>query len=202
MADYTINIASNVIGLIRAFNLANVRVPDTRDNPYNADAIGQNYQEPDKVLYKSALGTPVFADLTLKGGSYTDQISGRLINFPEIKFASVVITCDFAARIIKTEIQGRDGTIKEYIGQDDAKVSIQGIITGWNGHYPIDEVASLNEWRKAPVSKAVVSTFLQNLGIDNLVVEDFSLPQVAGGYSYQTFTINCISDFPVELKIN
>jgi len=39
------------------------------------------------------------------------------------------------------------------------------------------------------------------LNIDNIVVEDYSIPQVEGGYSYQMFTINAISDFPVELKI-
>jgi len=202
--------------LVRAFNLQNVRVPDARNNPYNQDTVSNKFLLPDEKLYTSALGTPVFADVTLWGnlpvpkeytpnmvaGKYTDNITGKEVTFPVLKYDAVILTVNFVSRIIKTEIQGRDGTVKEYIGQDDAKITIQGIICGWNGHYPAFEVAQLNEWRKAPVAKNVTSTFLQNLGIDSLVVESCDLPQIAGGYSYQTFTIQCISDSPVELKIS
>lgn len=158
-------------------------------------------QEPDTPIATSYLGTPVFADLTLKGGQYVDNITGEQVTFEDIRFEAVLISVDFSARIVKTEIQGRNGTIKEYIGEDDAKVGIQGVICGWNGHYPALEVSKLNEWRKAPIAKAAVSSYLQNLGIQSLVVEDCSIPQIAGGYSYQTFSMNCISDIPVELKI-
>lgn len=218
----SLEISANTPALIRAFNLKNVVVPDKRDNQYivenkdpqivkngfEASKLSQGYQTPDAPLNTRAsdylgttLGTPVFADVTLKGGQYTDNITGAVITYPEIKLATVLLTVSFAARIVKTEIQGRDGTVKEYIGQDDAKVSVNGIITGFNGHYPAYEVGLLNEWRRAPVSKSVVSAYLQNLGINNLVVESFDLPQIAGGYSYQTFSMECISDAPVELKI-
>ena len=184
--------------LRKEYNLQNVKVPDVRSNPYNKLPS----VEQDAVLYQSLLGTPVYADVTLMGGTYTDNITGKTINFPELKFDSVIMTVDFASKIVKTEIQGRNGTVKEYIGEDDAKITIQGIIVGSNGVYPAYEVGLLNEWRRAPVAKGITSRFLQNLGIDNVVVEDCSFPQVAGGYSYQTFTINAISDLPVELKIN
>jgi hypothetical protein len=204
----TIKINNNTGALKKIFNLSNVHIPDARNNPYIKDKLSAGYVAPDEALKTSTkdylgnlLGTPVFADVTLQGGSYTDNITGKTITYPEIKLATVLLTVDFTARIVKTEIQGRDGTVKEYIGQDDAKVTIQGIITGTNGHYPAYEVGQLNLWAKAPVTKGATSTFLQNLGVDNLVVESFSLPQIAGGYSYQTFSINCISDLPVELKI-
>ena len=194
-------IAATTGALIRAFNLRSVQVPDTRKQDVDTTKTSQAYKEGDAPLHTSVLGTPVFADLTLKGGSYVDNITGKEITFKDIQFDAVLITVDFSARIVKTEIQGRDGTVKEYIGQDDAKVAIQGVICGWNGHYPALEASQLNAWCKAPIAKAAVSTFLQNLGIQSLVVEDFSFPQMAGGYSYQTFSINCISDIPVELKI-
>jgi hypothetical protein len=206
----TISIVAGTAALVRAFGLKNVTVPDARKNDYQTSILSSGFVAPDEnirlknkdVRYLGTdLGTPVFADLTLKGGSYTDNITGNVITYPEIRMAAVLLTVSFASKIVKTEIQGRDGTVKEYIGQDDAKVQIQGVITGTNGHYPAFEVAQLNEWRRAPVSKAAVSSFLQNLGIDNLVVESCDLPQIAGGYSYQTFNISCISDLPVVLKI-
>jgi hypothetical protein len=200
----------NVLGiLVRAYNLSNVRVPDVRDNPYNAVDVQAGYVAPDATRSASLypenkggyLGVPVFTDLTLQGSFYTDNITGEQITFPDITFDAVLCTVDFVSRIVKTEIQGRDGTVKEYIGEDDARVTIQGVITGANGVYPQNEVNLLNQWRKAPISKGAVCGFLQNLGISNLVVESFNLPQILGGYSYQTFTMNCISDIPVELVL-
>ena len=195
-------IVSTTMALVRAFNLQNVHVPDARKNKYNSETLKSGYDSPDNKLYDSPLGTPVFADVTLRGGTYVDNITGNTVKFDELQYAAVILTVSFTSRIIKTEIQGRNGTVKEYIGEDDAKVTIQGVICGSNGVYPAEDVARLNEWRRAPVAKSVTSKFLQNLGIDNLVVESFDVPQIAGGYSYQTFTIQCISDLPVELKIN
>jgi hypothetical protein len=205
----TIPIVATTAALARAFGIRALQAsPYARDaddaqksQAYQKDKAQAGYKEPDAKLYDSILGTPVYADVTLEGGTYTDNITGKAVTFPTLRFDSVILTVDIAARIVKTEIQGRNGTVKEYIGEDDAAVSIQGVIVGHNGHYPALEVSRLNDWRRAPVAKAVTSTFLQNLGIANLVVEDCSLPQIAGGYSYQTFTINCISDLPVELKI-
>lgn len=208
MSDFSninqqINIIANTAGLLRAFNLKNLKVPDSRGQDYNKSIVqGDPTKVPDNILYLSTLGTPVFADVTLMGGTYYDYKLRKDIDFPTIKLETVLVTVDFTERIVKTEIQGRDGTVKEYIGRDDARVSINGIITGWNNHYPVDEVNALFRWIKAPVTKGIVSTYLQNLGIDNIVVEDSTLPQVEGGYSQQTFNINCISDLPVELKIS
>lgn len=192
--------------LVKVYNLQNVKIPNAKQNQFEKSVIQSGYTQLDKTrpseLNKSDYsGIPVFADIKLVGGTYTDNISGNLVSFPDIIIDAVLVTCDFTARIIKTEIQGRDGTVKEYIGEDDAVITIQGIITGKNGVYPKTEVNSLNQWRKAPISKKAICGYLQNLGIDNLVVENFTLPQIAGGYSYQTFTMNCISDKPVELII-
>jgi hypothetical protein len=205
----TVPIAATTAALARAFGIralqtsALARKPEAQiePKPYENNKVQAGYTPPDPKLYDSLLGTPVYADVTLVGGTYTDNITGKAVTFPTLTFSSVILTVDFAARIIKTEIQGRNGTVKEYIGEDDATVGIQGVIVGSNGHYPALEVSKLNDWRRAPVAKAVTSTYLQNLGISNLVVEDCSIPQIAGGYSYQTFTLNCISDLPIELKI-
>lgn len=193
---------SNFNTLVRAFNLQNVSVPNVTSSQYNAGTVQKGFVTPDAKLRDSVLGTPVLVDLTLLGGSYQDTITGETVTFPELVFDAVIATVNFPVNIVKQAIQGRPGTVKEYISEDDAVILIQGVITGANGVYPYDEVQRLNQWRKAPVTKGVVSKFLQNLGITDLVVEDCSIPQVAGGYSYQQFTINCISDRPVELKIS
>ncbi len=53
----------------------------------------------------------------------------------------------------------------------------------------------------APVPIPVASEYLNNMGIYYLVVESYELGQEAGGYSYQTFTISTLSDYPQELRL-
>jgi hypothetical protein len=130
-------------GLARAAGIRTTIVPIPKNNDYDSGKLSAGFQPPDPKLYDSPIGTPVYSDLELIGGTYTDQITGRSVNFPTIKFNAVIMTVQFVSRIIKTEIQGRNGTVKEYIGEDDAQITIQGVITGFNGHYPATEVNAL-----------------------------------------------------------
>lgn len=187
-----------ITGLIRAFNLQNVQVQGLPKNPY-ADKISQQ-NDSDPTLYLSEMGTPVLTDLTLQGGSYTTQ-RGQKISFEDVVLQTVLVNVSQPKRIVTTEIQGRDGTVKEYIGMDDYQVTINGIITGPNGHFPIDEVNALHQICKAPIPIAVISRYLHNLDIFTLVIKDFSYEQQPGAYSLQAFTIECMSDVPVELQI-
>jgi hypothetical protein len=169
------------------------------DNPY----VGKipTGVDPDPAMYLSPLGTPVVADIVFEGGTYTDDETGRQITFETITLATVLVNMNQPKRIVLTPIQGRDGSVKEYIGMDDYQITIQGVITGPNGTYPMREVAALHAMLKAPITIPVVSAYLQLFDIFNIVVVDFSFDQEPGGYSKQNFVLNAISDKPVELLI-
>ena len=157
----------------------------------------------------SALGTPVYSQITfgLHAGENSNDVNtyigqnGETYVLPVITFQTILISCVFPRNIVKTEIQGRDGTVKEYIGEGDAQISFRGVITGLNGHYPKDEVQNLAQLVKAPVSVPIVSDYLNNLGVYNVVFDERSFEQEEGGYSYQGFSVNAMSDYPVELHI-
>jgi hypothetical protein len=118
-----------------------------------------------------------------------------------MQFDTVLITATQPINIVKTEIQGRPGTVKEYIGAGDMQLNIDIIIQGANGVYPREEVNRFKRWLDAPVSKKIVAWWLDNIGVSDIVVESYTVPQMKGGYSYQIFNISAISDAPVELKI-
>lgn len=155
----------------------------------------------DKELYRSSLGTPVYTNITFQAGTYETNPPGKTVSYGPVTYEAVLITISQAKKIIRTDIQGRDGTVKEYIGLDDYQVTINGIITGPNGHHPKDEVADLKAILDAPVPIDVACTYLQTLGIDSLVVDTYEIGQQEGGYSYQTFSISCLSDVPQELRL-
>jgi hypothetical protein len=212
------------VELAKFFGLQRVQIVNAKSNPYDGKAELQLNYDRDEKLGLSSLGTPIYTDLTLLGVDYTDNLTGRYISLPNDRFRSgsnqstagnssgigvafymnletVLMTVTKPKRVIKTEIQGRDGTVKEYIGADDMQITINVKITGRNGVYPRDEVNRLIAWLDAPVSKGIVAWWLDNIGVSDIVIESYTMPQVEGGYSYQMFAINAISDAPVELKI-
>lgn len=141
------------------------------------------------------------ASIIFEGGSYETNIAGQVVSFPSIQLYAVLITVTQAKKIIRTEIQGKDGTVKEYIGMDDYQIEIVGTITAAADSTPDTDVIDLKKMLDAPVPIGVVCTWLQNLGITDVVIESYNIPQDAGGQSYQTFTINCTSHIPTELRI-
>lgn len=199
------------------------QVVNFKVNPYEGRAELVNTYTKDEPLGLSTLGTPIYTDLSLLGCTYTDNVTNRVVTLPNdrvranptgqnnlsptsgsayyMNLESIIIQVNQSIRVIKTEIQGRNGTIKEYIGADDMQISVNGIITGKNGVYPKNEVIRLKEWLDAPVAKGVTAWWLNNLGVNNIVIESYSIPQTRGGYSYQVFSFNAVSDTPVELRI-
>lgn len=167
----------------------------TQDSPVKTDTSASNgYTD-----LRSNLNNKIYADLKVASFDYT--IDGIQFVVPEINLASILITVNSAKNIIKTPIQGLNGTIKEYISDSDDSVTFKGRISGKNNVYPYKQVNDLHKLLSAPVAFKVICTFLQNLDIDTVIVETAVIPQEMGGYSYQDFEINCSTDFPIELNI-
>lgn len=157
--------------------------------------------EPDQPDAFSYLGTEVFSNLIINGGSYFDE-NGVEITYPAFGCDTVLFNVTQTKNIVKTAIQGRNGTIKEYISDGDFEIEVRGVIVSKNPlHYPDDEVASLVEVLKVPTELRITSSFLNNLGIDDVVIENYSFQQNEGFYNSQLFTIKMVSETPIELRI-
>lgn len=153
------------------------------------------------IQRKSVLGTSIFSDLQFKSviipsaGGFTELSH----DFP---VDTVLFTVSQQKNIIRTQIQGRDGTIKEYVGKGDYEINIKGVITGKNGVYPKDAVDNLIEFLNYNQSIGIISSFLnERLNIDEIVILKYDLPQDEGGQSFQKFEIDAVSEFPVEILI-
>ena len=168
------------------------------NSPYDGK-IASN--DPDLPLYASDLGTNVYADVTFDSVTYTDSNNKPIIT-PSMTLQAILVDVVFPRNIVKTEIQGTDGTVKEYIGEGDAQITFRGVLTGTNGSYPSEDVSTLLKIIKAPVAIPVTCTYLNDKGIYNVVFEDRTLGQTEGGYSYQTFSLPAISDTPQELSMS
>ena len=164
--------------------------------------------EPDIVDYNKAYGVyfknmPNYGQLELgnvdpsAGNDYTG-IDGNTYTFSNIVFPAALVTAQQPKRIVKTQIQGRDGAIKEYIGMNDWNITINAVVTMPANIAPIDFLNAMNKMLVAPVPIPVTNYYLNNLNIHWVVIEDIQLNQVEGEYSAQSVNITCCSDIPLE----
>jgi len=119
----------------------------------------------------------------------------------KLKFTllDVLVSVTQPKKIIRTEIAGNNTTVKEFIGLNDYEINISGRLTGDYGSRSVD---ILNLLKILTVNKTigVTSRQLADLGITDMVITDFDLPQTEGEYSTQYFTINGVSDLMPENK--
>lgn len=139
-------------------------------------------------------GTPLYSNLEITGRNYTG-FDGVVRGYRDMRFETVIITCQQQKNIIETQIQGSDdGAVIEYSSLNNYVVTINLIIVGnQNGVYPQTAVEELIKALTAPVSLKVSSWYLLMMDIQELVVTSYDINQIAGGISQQPITIQAKS---------
>lgn len=103
-------------------------------------------------------------------------------------------------KIVKTELSGFPGTVKEDMGLDDYRVSILAVLQNEDSdEYPEFLVATLCTELEKPGALPVYNKLLSVYNISNLAIEgvEFETPE---GYGAQAIVrINAFSDFLPEL---
>lgn len=166
---------------------------------------------------KSYLGTPVFDTITLGNlsnksqNSYID-ILGEQKTFEPIRIYNAILEVTQTKNIINTPIQGRNGTIKQYISDGDFLITLNGRVSGvydnvtgqWSydsKKFPQQGVKSIIDICKVNANISVSSFFLYELfGITDVVITDYSFFQREGNRNEQLFTINMLSDSDAILE--
>lgn len=130
-------------------------------------------------------------------------------------FNEVVISITQERNIVTTPLQGRDGTIKEFISNGDYVINVDaGIMSVENApnnedqevsfevpknNYPEAELRKLKEVLLVQKSIALQSDFLDLFGIKAAVVKSFNLSQETHS-NRQSIQISMLSDKPYEIK--
>ncbi len=142
------------------------------------------------------LGNQVQSWLTFKGGTYSSLNDGFSITIPTFQILNSTITVKQAKNIVSTKVNGRNGTVKTYMGMDDYQIRVSGTLVDTNGVYPINDAnALLTKICTAPISIPISCPYLQQiLNINYVVIQSFDIPQEEGHYSLQKFTLDLLSD--------
>jgi hypothetical protein len=190
--------SSAVFGLANFAGLNNIKIQDAQNSPYVIEQGGT--QDIPLQKFVSKLGTIVYSNIIFNAGVILDE-NGVADTWDDFRIDDVLLTVSQSKKIITTEIQGRDGTVKEYIGLDDFQIQITGRLNGSYNVNPKELTRQLKIILSAGQPLEITSWYLQNLDITDIVVKDFNFGQTEGEYSTQYFTINALSDKRFEAKI-
>ena len=161
--------------------------------------------EVDEAEKQSLLNTPVYDTLSfgyiseLEKNNYFD-IEGNELSYNPVQIDVAIVTVSQTKNTVTTAIQGKNGTVKEYISDGDYIINIQGILWNKTKTYPVDQVQKLITICKIPGSIRVFSDFAEYFSIHDIVITDYNFPQIEGVRNQQTFTINALSDYPINLE--
>lgn len=165
-----------------------------------SDTIG-NEGNPEFQSLKDLEGQRWLTALLL---SYTDE-HGTTTQF---EFIECIITVTQEKNIVSTALQGRNGTIKEYISDGDYSITVdaginnytEGDETGASMEYPIDKVMELQKVLKLPETLEVQSDFLKVFKIKSVVVKSFYLTQETHT-NRQSIQMILLSDEPYLIRL-
>lgn len=183
-----------------AFRLIKDNVVDVVYTKLNR--IDASTYEPDQAIATSYLGTPIYSNLQINNGQFKDPVTGEVTKYGGLRVDSALFQVSGDKNIVITEVQGRDGSIKELISNKDYQVQISGyLISHQINVAPIAEKNTLIRICNAKTSVEVVSSFLNDFGIYNLVIQSYQISEVQGKRSIIEFSLTCVSDQPYDLEI-
>lgn len=155
----------------------------TEADPYEPQAVGG--QDPERF---GQLGAPIHLPCRL--GGYD------LPNEPLIDIAGERI-------IIKTPIDGNDGTFKELYSAGDLVVTIRGIAVDESDpdSYPEEQVRSIRNVIETRRHVAIVNRLTSLWNIEHVAIESFTFGAVEGELGMQKYEIRCTSDREFALNL-
>lgn len=156
----------------------------------------------------SILGTPVYSNLQFKMVSGTSLDNSLNVGAQGsdsdiiLRIDTCLITVTQANLVNITEIQGGRPVI-EYIGQSNYMITIQGeLVTQYSNVFPHDDLSLLNELCNLKKPLPIASNFLNIFSVDSLVIERSTFGERLGGRNSVPFQLECLSDYPLEFKLN
>lgn len=123
-----------------------------------------------------------------------------------IVMEEVCLTVSLSKSIVSTQINSLNGTIKEFVGQCDYDITIDGAITSVDGNgraadvYPTEGVQALVRLCSVNDTIIAASPFLAIFDIRPIVIKKLELIQATGGSNRQGFRIMAVSDVSYNVK--
>lgn len=104
-------------------------------------------------------------------------------------------------RLVKTEVPGRDGTVKELVGQEDYTISVNVILQGIERGTTLAELSGLVAIWEREESLLCICPKTALYGIDFVVFESISHPETEGMEATERLTLTFLSDQAMDFEM-
>lgn len=134
-----------------------------------------------------------------EGAMYYMPITLASDGLEQIEIDEAVVSVNLSKSIIKTQIVGMNGTVKEYISSGDYDISIRTAVTAIDeagnfiDSYPTDAVRKLKEILDVKSAIKVANDFFDMLNISSIVITGYNIDQMTDS-NRQEVSIKAISD--------
>jgi len=192
---------ANKAGLPTAFNVPNLitgaGIAALKSHLFNIPT-----REIEEAIGTSELGTPIYDYLHLREGSYT-ALNDEVIQYEGLILETVLIEVNLPRRITKTEVQGRNGDVKEYISNGDHVINVRGMITTKENVFPLEKVRLFRKLMQVPQQLSITSQLLNEVfGIDDIVIDGSpTISQIEGTRNQVEFSFQALSDEALDIEV-
>lgn len=137
-----------------------------------------------------------------------NALTDIVVKVPEegtLVLTDVTANVSMQKEIVKTQLVGHKGTIKEYVSDGDYQVSLSLGVVAMNDNgelldqYPEEAISTLRRIFERPNALEVSSAFLDAFGINRIVVTGFSAKQMTYA-NRQVVEITALSDEDYVIK--
>lgn len=190
MANFQFNIPQL---LQQAFGIKGF-TPNFQKSAVNIDFSVPTIDVSDEVKAYSSIGTPIYELLVFRHSSFDSDLV--LMDVP-------LVTVSRTKNIIKSSVAGQNGTFKQVVSNGDYMISVRGILfntESWNVK-PFDKIQQINDLGNLLETVEVESEYLNLLGIDEVLVEDFRFEPMTGIPHVMPYSLELVSDKAFELQL-
>lgn len=152
---------------------------------------------------KSWMGTPIMFSAFFKGENYNQykENSGELEKVKMETFylpAATVFQFRRAKNIIRTNVSGANGTVKELYGFDDWVIDVKGLCLDEPNQTAKEQLEELIQWQNLADSISVSGDLFETLNIERVCISEFEFSIPQGTPGVVAYTMTMWSDDPLE----
>jgi len=160
---------------------------------------------PDPIIKYSYIGTPIISNVVLIAPQYNNEQQQRDAPFDDldrVELNHVLVSVRQAKQIVKTQVEGLNGSIKEYISLGDYEITINGNIVNEEDSQasPKQRLNDLRRFLDYNDAIEISNKLLNSFDIRSVVVMDYVVNEQAGTTHVYPIRIRLISDTPEEIK--
>jgi len=168
-------------------------------------SVKDDFINEDQVL-KSVYGTPIIFPVQFRGGDYPIYDwygKPKMKRYDDLWLpATTMVDFNRAKNVIKTNVLGANGTVKEVFGFDDWNIRIRMLCINDNKYKAREYADMLQDWFEIAGGINVFGSIFSKKEIYNIVIENIDIKSVTGSPDVIPIELSAVSNEPVEMFLN